>query len=127
MLAMNETDTAYTPEQLVVGGNVQTQSVTIKSGAAVTLGDVLGQITATGKFIKCVDTAVDGSQTAKAIACCDVAAAASADAVAPVYVSGQFAMQGLRFDASFTTEAEKLAAFPVGSAIIVKKLGYSGN
>lgn len=83
-------------------------------------------ITGTQKFVKAVRTAQDGSQFPCAIACEDTDAT-SEDVTGPAYVSGEFAMQGLVWDASYSTDAHKLAAFPIGSSILIKKLGHSGG
>jgi hypothetical protein len=80
----------------------------------------------THKMVPCVRTATNGSQIACAIAVEDTDAT-SADVTGPIYVDGEFAMQGLVWDASFTTAAQKLDAFPVGSSIVIKQLGYSGG
>ncbi|MFN8994783.1 MAG: head decoration protein [Pseudomonadota bacterium] len=55
------------------------ENAVIGTGANLTLGAVLGRITATGKYVLLAPAAVDGSQTAAAILLAD-AAAATADA-----------------------------------------------
>lgn len=105
--------------------DVITKPVTLVSGAGtVVRGQVLGRITASGKFTKHAPAAVDGSQTAVAIAAFP-ADATSADAALAVYVAGEFAMDQLVWHADTDTEAERLAAFPIGSPIIVKKRHFS--
>lgn len=42
-------------------------TVTVAGGVALPSGTVLGKITATGKYIKSLDAAADGSQTAAAV------------------------------------------------------------
>ena len=54
------------------------ENAVIGTGSNLTLGAVLGRITATGKYVLLAPAAVDGSQTAAAILLAD-AAAATAD------------------------------------------------
>jgi Bacteriophage lambda head decoration protein D len=55
------------------------ESITVGAGANLTLGTVLGRVTASGKYVILAPAASDGSQTAAAVLLGD-AAAASADA-----------------------------------------------
>ena len=114
---------SFLPEQVIIGASdVITRSETFKSGAAVVALAVCGRITATGKLIKSVQTASDGSQVPCAICIEDVASAA-ADKVGPAYVAGEFNIDALVWDASWTTDALKLAY--TGNGLFFKKLGYS--
>jgi hypothetical protein len=54
------------------------ESITVAAGANLSLGTVLGRITASGKYVILAPAASDGSQTAAAVLLGD-AAAASAD------------------------------------------------
>ena len=113
-----------TPVDLITGSaDVVTKGVTIASGADVAQYTVLGQVTATGKFIPSVATAVDGSQKPVAIAAV-AAAAASADVDAPVYLQGVFNPDALVWDASYT-DILKSTAF-IGTPITLIAPGYSG-
>ena len=47
-----------------------------------------------------------------------------ADATPEVIVSGQFNIEAVTFNASVTTDAAKLATFPIGSQIVLKKTAY---
>lgn len=124
-LASGKTDETYTPEQVIIGASdVINKLETIASGAAVAALTPLGRITASGKLIKSVRTAEDGSQNPVAISIEAVAGAASADVATQVYVAGEFNVDALQWDASWTTDAQKLAAFN-GTTVVVKKLGYS--
>lgn len=79
-----------------------------------------------GKLVPCVRTATDGSQYAVAVlaqAC--GSASANADSVAPVYFSGHFNLDALVFDESFTTDEQKIAAFPDVGNLRASKLRYS--
>lgn len=98
--------------------------VLVSGQGTVVRGQVLGLVTASGKFAKHTPGATDGSQTAVAIAAFP-ADATSADAACSVYVAGEFAMDMLVWHASTDTEAERMAAFPIGSPIIVKKRFFS--
>ncbi|WP_146592211.1 head decoration protein [Puniceibacterium confluentis] len=80
--------------------------VTIGTAADLVPGTVLGKITASGKFIRSVRTAVDGSETPVAILMQE-AAAASADVTGAIVLArhAQVRRYGLTFDASWSTEA----------------------
>lgn len=92
-----------------------TEVVTANEVAGVTysLGTVLGKVTATGKFVKCVRTAADGSQVPAAIylgdgklgAIVDTAVVAATDTPVLVLARGKIivAKEALKLDASFGT------------------------
>lgn len=102
---------------------VETESAVVVSGAGELVEfTVLGKITASGKYTPCVLTATDGSEVAAAILVYPVDAT-SADVTAQVYKSGSFNMDALTWDASFTTEALKLAAS--AAPLFIKKCGPS--
>jgi hypothetical protein len=109
----------FIPDQLFAGQfQPVTQPITVKSGAGVLKrGTVIGQITATGKYIESVATATDGSQTALAVLADDVDATA-ADVLSGAYLSGEFNSNALTFDASWTLATLTAAARPL--AIFVK-------
>lgn len=113
---------SYTPGVIYAGMNdVTTQPATLTAGTYVYL-QVLGRITASGKLKAHDPGASDGSQVPVALAAYPQVAAA--DAAAEVITSGEFAVSALAFHASLTTDAAKIAAFPVGSTIIVKKTAF---
>lgn len=113
---------SYTPGVIYAGMNdVTTQPATLTAATYVYL-QVLGRITASGKLKAHDPGASDGSQVPVALAAYPQVAAA--DAAAEVITSGEFAVSALTFHASLTTDAAKIAAFPVGSAIIVKKTAF---
>ncbi|MGE4536319.1 MAG: head decoration protein [Desulfovibrio sp.] len=95
----------FSPDNLIAGdAKIVTAAGTIASGAgALVRGTVLGKITASGKYLKAIGTAEDGSQTPDAILAED-ADATSADALSVVYLSGQFAESALTLDASLTLD-----------------------
>lgn len=122
--AEGKTDEAFTPEQVVIGpSDVITRPETFKSGADVAALTVCGRITATGKLVKSVQTASDGSEVPVAI-CIENVASAAADKVGPAYIAGEFNVDGVVWDASWTTDAMKLASTGNGP-IVFKKLAYS--
>ena len=105
--------------------DVITKPGTLVSGAgAVVRGQVLALVTASGKFTKHNPGGTGGAEVAVAIAAFP-ADATSADAAVGVYVAGEFAMDLLVWHASTDTDAERLAAFPIGSPIIIKKRYFS--
>ena len=122
--ASGKTDETFTPEQVVIGASdVITRPETFLTGANVAALTVCGRVTASGKLKKSVQTANDGSQVPVAICIEDVASAA-ADKVGPAYIAGEFNIDALVWDASWTTDALKLASAGNGP-LIFKKLAYS--
>jgi hypothetical protein len=102
----------YQPDQLIAGRfPIETdQGVVIQTGQGVLArGTVLGQITATGKYLKSVKTAVDGSQTPRGILADQVDTTAG-DVNGAVYLTGEFNGNALVFDASWTLVTLKPAA-----------------
>ena len=98
----------FTPDKLIAGDYpVVTDIVTIDTGALVR-GTCLGKITATGKYIKCDSTAVDGSQAPAAILAED-ADATSADVTATVYLSGAFNQDAVVFGGTDTAATHRAA------------------
>jgi uncharacterized protein (UPF0548 family) len=89
--------------------------VTVNEATAKTyaVGTVLGKVTAGGKYKICVQTAVDGSQTADAIVLEDKAIAATTDTKLVVLVRGPAAISkgALVLDASHDQQAEKDAIY----------------
>ena len=117
---------SITPEQRFAGdSDIITKPMTIAQAGVLAAGTVLGKVTASGKLIKAVIGAADGSATPVAILV-EAVDTTAADAVAPVYLAGEFALDFLVFDATFNTEALKLDAFGPSGSIVVRKLGYSG-
>ncbi len=89
--------------------------VTVNEAGASTyaVGTVLGKVTASGKYKICVQTAVDGSETAAAIVLEDKAIAATTDTKLVVLVKGPASVSkgGLVLDASHNLDAEKNAIY----------------
>lgn len=92
-----------TPDNLQAGEfPVVTRKRTIASGAGVLIrGTVLGRITASGKFVKSLSAAVDGSQTPREILLQDVDATA-ADKEAITALTGEFNVAALTIGAGHT-------------------------
>ena len=82
--------------------------VTIGAGADLEPGTVLGKVTASGKFIRSVRTATDGSETPVAVLR-TAAAAASADVTNAIVQARHTRCRrfGLLFDATWSTEGER--------------------
>jgi len=106
----------YIPDQLIAGRFpiVTGQSITVAESALLARGTVMGQVTATGKYIKSVKTAVDGSQNPVGILADQAdASAADVDNVA-LYLTGEFNGNSLIFDASWSLATLKPALRPEG-------------
>ncbi|MBU1080914.1 MAG: head decoration protein [Spirochaetes bacterium] len=101
----------YVPDNLGPVGSfpVITDSVTILTGQGIlTRGTVLGKITASGKYIKSLSGASDGSQTPACILA-ETVDATSADAPAVVYLSGEFSGAALILGTAHTIATVKAA------------------
>ena len=77
------------------------------------IGTVLGKVTATGKYKICVQSAVDGSQTAAAIviAAKDVAATTDTKVLTIIRGPSTISKVALVLDASHSTQAHKDAIY----------------
>ncbi|MDQ0472810.1 head decoration protein [Labrys wisconsinensis] len=118
-MARNLVETAsFSPTHVVVGDlKVFAEPETILSGQTLLQWTVVGRVTASGKWIKCVASANDGSQVPRGITV-DAVDASAGDLVGPVYKLGQFNPDLLAMDASWTAAALK-AAF-AGSGIFLR-------
>jgi hypothetical protein len=95
------TQDTYTPDKLLDRDTI-TRKRTIASGAgALTRGTLLGKITASGKYLKSLAAATDGSEDPDAILLHDVDATA-ADVEAIIAIQGKFAKDGVTFGAGHT-------------------------
>lgn len=113
---------SFAPGHIYAGiSDVVTAPAMLVAGTYAYL-QVLGRVTATGKLKAHDPAAADGSQNA--VALCAIPATYAADANPEVIVSGQFNYEALVFHSSVTTEAAKLATFPIGSQIVLKKTAY---
>jgi hypothetical protein len=88
---MAATKETYTPDSLIAGTYpIVTGKVTVFKSVKLARGSVLGEITATGKYLLTDKASVDGSEVASVILAADVDATAADVVGAPVYLSGQF-------------------------------------
>jgi len=85
-----------------------TDIVIIASGQTLVRGTLLGKVTATGKFLKCVSTAIDGSQNPHSILSedCD---ASGGDQSAVTYLSGAFNQNAITFGGADTAATHRVA------------------
>lgn len=83
------------------------------SAATLTVGTVLGKVTADGKYKVAVQTAVDGSQVADAIVIQETVVPATTDTKVLVLLKGPAVVSkgGLTLDASYDLDAEKAAVY----------------
>lgn len=88
--AQFKTEGVFTPDNLVAGDfPIMSRKVVVASGAELSRGDCVGQISASGKYALVSSGATDGSESPKAIVAHDVDASGG-DAEAMVYISGEF-------------------------------------
>jgi hypothetical protein len=107
-------------DDLIAGSTppIATDTGTLITGQNLVRGAVLGRITASGKFILCDTGAIDGSEAPVAILVHDIDATAG-DLTCQVYQGGAFHKDEMTWDASFTTDVQKEAAFD-GSMIVIR-------
>lgn len=121
-LAARGVTEAFNPEQLLTGGGDAIMRPNLfRGGANVPALTVCGRISATGKLVQSVRGASDGSQVPCAIAAADVPCALI-DKTGPAYIAGEFNVAALRWDASWSTDEQRLTAFGEGP-IVLKQLG----
>lgn len=103
----------YVPDELVIGGDINTQTKTLVSGQNLQRGAVLGIITASGKLTLSASAAGDGSQVANCILLedCD---ASGGDAQCSVYISGHFNENALTFGTGHTADTTREQLRDVG-------------
>lgn len=93
---------AYSPDGLLAGGIVRSRKVTVANGAGpLARGTVLGQVTASGKYLPSLAAADDGSEAPDLVLAADVDASA-ADAEALAYYTGDFSALALTIGAGHT-------------------------
>ena len=88
--------------------------VTVNDTAGtLAIGTVLGVVTTDGKYKRAVQTAVDGSAVAAGIVAAAKTIVGSTDTQVLVYVRGPMGVSkgGLVLDATYDTDAEKLAVY----------------
>jgi hypothetical protein len=121
------TSEVYVPDRLIAGDYpLVTDTVTIPAGEVLTRGSLLGMVTATGDYVLATSAATDGSQNPLAILADNVntsATGTNAPTLAPVYLSGEFNVNGMTLGAGFTYPAIKA---PLRSIGLYLKQGISG-
>lgn len=125
----------YDPTSLRAGGCLRDRAITVASGANAAptngvpnplfRGTVLGRVTATDKYIPCVKTANDGSQTPAIVLAFDVDASA-ADVACSGYDDGEFVAEKLTIDASWTIATLEAALRAANSRIYLRSAGTLG-
>ena len=121
----------FDPTSLFAGnGPYRHRPLTLASGSNTTgtplaRGALLGRVTATDKYIPCVATASDGSQTPVAILAADTDAGA-ADVVTVGYFEGEFAGEKMTIDASWTIATLQTVLRKALSALFVRSVGTLG-
>lgn len=102
----------FNPDQLI-GGNFKLVTDTVTLGAGnLPRGSVLGQITASGNYILSVKSAADGSQVPSAILA-DATDATGGAVTTGVYLTGEFNVTALNYDATWTPATLKTALRPL--------------
>lgn len=87
------------------------ERVTVLAGvAACVQGEVMGRVTATNKWIKSIDTAVDGSQVPRGLMV-SASATSGADRLASVWVFGRFNALGITYGGTWTAATIRAALF----------------
>jgi Bacteriophage lambda head decoration protein D len=115
--------TTFDPQDIVAGPlPLVHDNVTVLSGQNLVRGDILGRITASGKYIKSLQAAVDGSQTPIAIAATAIDASA-ADKIGPVYIQGEFASQKLGYGTGHTMTTVNAAFRVNGQSMVIRDIG----
>lgn len=101
----------YMPDQLIGGDEkLVTENATIAQNTGVLKrGTVMGQVSASGKFVPCLKSASDGSQVPAAILV-NTTDATLGDVVTGIYVKGEFNFLALTFDPSWGTGTVAFAA-----------------
>lgn len=114
---------SYTPGDMYLGNYpLMTRGITVASGAGVLKrGTVLGQITASKKYLTSLAAAVDGSETPRLILAEDIDASA-ADVACKAYWSGDFDDSKLTFGTGITSAAAEAAFDAAGIPLFLKTL-----
>ena len=119
--AVSET---YVPDQLVAG-DLKRVTTNVTFGASVVRGQVVGLQTASGNYIPSVATATDGSQVPVGLAVDNFTiAAGNTSVVGSIYQTGEFNLNYVTVDPSFTTSAITNALRPFN---IFLKTAISGD
>lgn len=104
-------------DDLLAGDNVGPVTegrVTVLSGQVITRGTLMGMITASGKWIKSLSAAADGSQVPAAILANDVDATAGDKTNSLIFTSGEFNERKVVFGAAHTAATTRDALRKIG-------------
>lgn len=106
------------PDNLLAGDFPRVARLVDITAGNYVRGTILGKITASGKYRNAISTNTDGSQTPVCVLAENVNAETE-DKQAVVYFTGEFNLDSLTFDSSFTVDAitEKLRE----KSIFIKK------
>lgn len=100
---------SYAPDNLIGGEFPRVaRKITVASGANLAQGSLLGKITASGKYVLSLSAAEDGSQAPDVILA-EAANAASGDAQAIAYFSGEFNELAVTFGTGHTASSVREA------------------
>ena len=109
------TTETFSYDNLIAGDfPIVTDSVTIGTAADLTRGTVLGKITSSGKYIKSLSGASDGSHTPVAILLEDAAAASADVENVPIALSGEFNDNAITLGTAHTVASIKAGLRALG-------------
>ena len=97
----------FSPDNLMAGGTVSTDSITIISGQVLGRGSVLGKITASGKYNLSLTAAGDGSEVPYAILADDVDASGGDIEEVAIYIRGAYNVNSLTIGTGHTAASIK--------------------
>lgn len=109
-------DAAYDPNDIFASDHpiYTLPDAVILSGQNVVRGTVMGQITASGKWIKSLSAAVDGSEVPAGILAADIDASAGDKSNAMIYLAGGFKAGRLTIGTAHTFASIKVALAKAG-------------
>lgn len=114
---------AFIPDQLIAGDlKLVTDTVQFGGNTTYPRGTVVGQITATGIWVKSVKTATDGSEVPAAIVVDLVDTTTVSPAVGPVYLMGEFNFKSTLYDASWGAAGSSTAFTALKSGFSSKNI-----
>ncbi len=115
-------EATFAPNDLLVSDvPVVTRNITVASGQNLKRGAVIGNITASDKYILSASAAADGSQTPGLVLATDCDASAG-DVIAAAYAGGAFDSTKLILGAGHTAATVEAAFRKEGSPLYVRVL-----
>jgi len=102
--------TSYSPDNLIAGHKPPAKAVpiTLTSGESVVRGELLGRVTADGKYLASLSAATDGSEAPRAIAA-ETIDASGGDTEMHAYLEGEFNQDEVTFGTAHTAASVKAA------------------